>query len=235
MTAGRARGTRLGRLIPDPGVCGSPAGRSTTNGSSDRSNVYCKFSQDELKGHPMLKLALYGFSGVGKSTTSTLIGRMCSRRGMTFEVIKIADPLHRLQHDIYALLSRRVPPDRQDQVLLRALADQIRRIEPSFLVGDFLKRVDQSTAAAIINDDLKDVGFDYPRLVQAGFRFARITCEEETRARRLSGRADLTRAPETSRTWGFDRIRPDWEIDNTEDGEDALAGKLSQLLARWLE
>jgi hypothetical protein len=183
----------------------------------------------------MLKLALYGLSGVGKSTTSTLIGRMCRQRGMTFEVVKIAEPLYRMQCDIYARLGRQVSPHQQDQLLLRALADQIRRIEPSFLVDDFLRRVGQSTAKAIINDDLKDVDFDYPKLMRAGFRFVSITCAEETRAHRLSWRADLTQAPETSKTWGFDGIRPDWEIDNTEDGEDALAGKLSQLLARWVK
>jgi len=183
----------------------------------------------------MLKLAFYGLSGVGKSTASTLIGRMCRQRGVTFEVVKIAEPLYRMQRDIYVRLGRQVTPHQQDQLLLRALADQIRRIEPSFLTDDFLWRVDQSTATAIINDDLKDVSFDYPRLAQAGFRFVRITCEEETRARRLSGRADLTRAPETSQTWGFDHIRPDWELDNTEDGENALVRKLSPLLARWVK
>ena len=203
--------------------------------SSARPNVCCKSSRDEPKGHPMLKLALYGLSGVGKSTTSTLIGRLCCQRGMTFEVVKIAEPLYRMQRDIYARLGRRISPHQQDQLLLRALADQIRRIEPSFLAGDFLRRVDQSMAAAIVNDDLKDVDFDYPRLVQAGFRFVRITCREETRARRLSGRADLTQAPETSQTWDFGRIQPDWEVDNTEDGEDALVEKLSQLLARWVK
>jgi len=182
----------------------------------------------------MLKLALYGLSGAGKSTTSVLVGRVCEQREIASVVLKVAEPLYQAQHYVYTLLNQPVLPDQQDQILLRALAEQIRRIAPSFLVDDFLRRVGYSTAMVVVNDDLKDVAYDYPRLVEAGFRFVRITCAERTRIHRLRGRTDLTQAPETSRTWGFERIRPDWEIDNTDDGEDALAQKVSHLLARWL-
>ena len=179
----------------------------------------------------MVKLALYGLSGSGKSTSTLLIGQICSRRGIACDTVKIAEPLYRLQSHLYGLLGQPAPPGSQDQILLRALATQIRRIAPQFLADDFLHRVGRSTAVVVVNDDLKDTDVDYPRLAAAGFRFLRITCDEATRAGRLAARPDLTQAPETPRTWRFDRITPDWSIDNTADGTDTLTARLSALVA----
>lgn len=180
----------------------------------------------------MLKLALYGLSGAGKSTTSLLLGRLCVERGIDLQVFKIAEPLYLMQQELYTMVGRKIAPYQQDQILLRVLAGEIRRIAPSFLADDFLRRVDQSAAEVVVNDDLKDVDVDYPKLAAAGFRFVKVACDEETRLRRLANREDLAVAPETVQTWRFDRIRPDWEIDNTEEGEAALTRKLYELFAR---
>jgi hypothetical protein len=149
-----------------------------------------------------------------------------------FQVVKIAEPLYLMQRELYTMIGRQIAPYQQDQILLRVLAGEIRRIAPSFLADDFLRRVSQSTAKIIVNDDLKDVDVDYPKLVTAGFRFVKIACDEETRLRRLASREDLAVTPETPQTWQFDRIQPSWEIDNTEEGEPALARKVSELFVK---
>ena len=168
------------------------------------------------------KLAIYGLTGAGKSTTSGVILDLCHARGLTARVEKLAAPLYRLQEDIYALVGRTVQPGQQDQELLRALAEQLRRIEPAYLVNDFLRRTHDTDADLIVNDDIKDTAVDYPRLVENGFKFLHITCPGDVRAHRLSRRDDLTQAVETSHTWRFDRIKPDWVLDNSTNDHEQL-------------
>lgn len=180
------------------------------------------------------KLAIYGLSGAGKSTTCEIVCDACRARGLTVRVEKLAAPLYRLQADIYRLVGRTVEPGQQDQELLRTLAGQLRRIEPTFLVDDFLRRTHDTDADVIVNDDIKDTVVDYPALVEDGFRFLHVTCPDEIRAQRLTTRADLTQAAETAHTWRLDRIEPDWVLHNSTNDCRRLRFAVDPIVGEWL-
>jgi hypothetical protein len=180
------------------------------------------------------RLAVYGLSGAGKSTAAGLLARGCAARGVTAETVKIATPLLGLQRRIYALTGTPLAAGAQDQILLRTLAGQLRRINPTFLIEDFLSRTGACGASVVITDDLKDVEVDYPRLAAAEFCFLHVVCEQEVRQARLAGRIDASQVPESASTWGFDRIRANWTVENSTAGIEHLSGSLRAVLADLL-
>jgi cytidine deaminase len=183
----------------------------------------------------MRRLCIYGVAGAGKSTVSAMVERMLISSGWQVEIVKLALPLYRLQQHIYATAGRDVQLWTHDNDILRSLATHLRRINPDFLVEDFLSRVDASAAEIIINDDLRDTAVDYPRLHEAGFRFVHVSCPDSLRLRRLQARGDLNVVPDSIESWGFDRITPDWTIDNPTDDPDELHQQTGIVLDKWLE
>ena len=115
--------------------------------------------------------------------------------------------MYRLRSRLYRLLGQPVPPDSQDQILLRALATQIRRIAPQFLADDFLERVGRCTAGVVVNDDLKDTDVGYPRLVEAGFRNECADCDAGGTRRGV--RPVILTRPEIARETAADRVTID--------------------------
>ncbi|WP_030274351.1 hypothetical protein [Streptomyces sp. NRRL B-24484] len=182
----------------------------------------------------MLRLSLYGLTGSGKSHVSKLFADTLHRRGLTVEVVKLALPLYRAQAHLYQEAGREIGTWEPDQELLCELARQYRRINPDYLVEDFLRRTAASTAQVVINDDLRDAATDYPRMAAAGFDFVRITCTDPVRLRRLAARPDRTQSPETDATWGYDRIVPTWTLDNSDDDTRSAQLQVEEIVAKWL-
>jgi dephospho-CoA kinase len=183
----------------------------------------------------MLKLCVYGVAGSGKSTVSNMISDVLTSRGHNVEVIKLAHPLYRLQQHIYATAGLTVPFWTHDNDMLRTLATQLRRINQTFIVEDFLSRLHASTADVVINDDLRDPDVDYPRMVDSGFRFLHVTCADRVRAARMQRRGDVTVVPDSVSIWGFDRITADWSIDNSSDDPTHLRHQVGVVLDKWLD
>jgi hypothetical protein len=167
-------------------------------------------------------ICLYGLTGVGKSTFARLLHDALAGAGVTSVVLKLADPLYRLQAHFYASAGMRLDPGRQDQVLLEAIALQLRRISRTCLVDDFEARFARSGADVIINDDLRDPDVDYARLRQLGFRFAHITADEAVRRQRLAGRDDVSVVVDSETTRRLSAIRPDLVVDNSGSEVDQL-------------
>ncbi|UQU67425.1 hypothetical protein COUCH_14630 [Couchioplanes caeruleus] len=182
----------------------------------------------------MRMLCVYGVAGAGKSTVSARIEGALTSRGLRVEIVKLALPLYQLQQHIYATAGRDVPLWTHDNDILRSLATHLRRINADFLVEDFLNRVDRSTADVVINDDLRDTLVDYPRLRETGFQFVHVACSDAVRTRRLQARGDVNVVPDSVQSWGFDRISPDWTIDNSTDDSDELDQQIRILLDKWL-
>lgn len=182
----------------------------------------------------MRKLCVYGVAGAGKSTVSAMLGDALTLRGLRVEIVKLALPLYRLQQHIYATVGRDVPLWTHDNDILRSLATHLRRINPDFLVEDFLNRAAESSADVVINDDLRDTIVDYPRLRETGFQFLHVACSDIVRTRRLQVRGDVNVVPDSVHSWGFDRISPDWTIDNSSNESEELDQQIRVFLDKWL-
>jgi hypothetical protein len=178
----------------------------------------------------MPRLVLFGHSGSGKSTSAALGRAYYERTGRRVALLKLASPLYALQHAFYQAAGRAIDPLVQDQVLLELIAQQLRRISATSLVDDFRRRLAETEAEVILNDDLRDIGVDYPALQELGFRFVRVWCEEPVRLRRLAKRTDIAAVPKSSTTAHIDAIAADAWIDNSEEGIDHLRTKLEGIL-----
>ncbi|MGL4175035.1 MAG: hypothetical protein ACRCSN_03080 [Dermatophilaceae bacterium] len=165
---------------------------------------------------------MVGLAGSGKSTCASLIAEFAREQGLSHAVVKLAAPLYDLQDQVYRRSGAELSAGAQDQVLMEALADAMRRIRPTSIADDFLARLDKTSAQVVVNDDLRDPEYDAPRLTGRGFRVLRITCAEEVRRTRLAKRADPSLADRSTRH--IDQIRPDAVIEN--------AGRLEELRAR---
>lgn len=180
---------------------------------------------------PALRIAVIGHSGCGKSTTAGLVADFAARSGLRHAVVKLAAPLYDLQAAVYRRAGVALAPGAQDQVLLEALADALRRIRPDSLVADFTARMAAVDADVVINDDLRDPEVDAPALRALGFRVVRVTADPATQAARLAARDDLTRSDRS--TAGLDRIEADAVLDNS-GPLTALADSVPRLLRSWL-
>ncbi|MFF0659402.1 hypothetical protein [Micromonospora tulbaghiae] len=161
-----------------------------------------------------MRIAFIGPTGSGKSTSAGLVEDYAAARGRTTARIKLADPLYQLQQQVYAAAGRSIEPYAQDQVLLEALAGELRRINPDSLAADLLRRLERTDADIIVNDDLRDPHVDAVRLRAAGFRVVRVRCAEQTRLSRLARRADVAAVRHSATTSEIDLIETDHEILN---------------------
>lgn len=153
-------------------------------------------------------------SGSGKSTMARLLRRGFEAGGLRVEVIKLAKPLYLLQRELYRYAGREIDLYVQDQPLLENIAVQLRRLSPSALVDDLLRRVDASDADVIVNDDLRDPRVDWPGMRRAGFQAIGIRVDERLRRERLSQRHDLASIADSTTTNDLALIRPDIVVDN---------------------
>ena len=86
----------------------------------------------------------------------------------------------------------------------------------------------------MLNDDLRDVTVDYPRMSAIGFRFLRVDCDEPRRHARLGRRRDLATVADSSTTDAIGAIRPDGVIDNATDDTAVLHRRVAAVLEALL-
>lgn len=181
----------------------------------------------------MLTICLYGLAGSGKSTVAAELEALLTERGYRAEILKIAAPLYALHGEVYRTAGRHIGAWEHDNELLRSLATHLRRINPGFLVEDFLARVGRSSADIVVNDDMRNADPDYPPMRVAGFSFVRVTCSDDVRVRRMKARADRNIVANSDTTWGYDQIEPDWTIDTGPDHDD-LRPQIEVIADKWL-
>ncbi|HEV2378151.1 MAG TPA: hypothetical protein VGS19_39050 [Streptosporangiaceae bacterium] len=177
-----------------------------------------------------LRVAVVGLAGCGKSTCAGLVEDFARDNRRSYQRVKLAKPLYDLQEAVYGVAGVPLQPGSQDQLLMEALADALRRIRPESIVDDFAWRLGQTSADIVINDDLRDPFVDAPRLRQMGFRVLRVTCQEDIRQQRLAERGDLTRSDAS--TGRLDLIEPDAVIDNSYDLESCKSA-VYKFLREW--
>ncbi len=103
---------------------------------------------------------MFGYSGSGKSTFTALVRDACQRAGLSSACVKLADPLYRLQRQVYAAAGITLRGGEQDQLLMENLAAHLRRLNPRSFADDFLHRLGQTEADVVLNDDLRDPHID---------------------------------------------------------------------------
>lgn len=178
-----------------------------------------------------LRVAVIGLTGCGKSTFAGHVERVAGEHGLSHARVKLATPLYDLQAAVYERAGARLPPGAQDQVLMEALADAMRRLRPESLAEDFLRRLAGTAADVVVNDDLRDPHVDAVVLRRNGFRVVRVTADEPVRQRRLAQRGDLTVADRS--TAQLDLITPDAVLDNSGPAHTYEAA-VRELLGGWL-
>lgn len=171
-------------------------------------------STDTGAPRPGLRLCLVAPSGSGKSTTAQLIRNWLLARGHTVEVVKLAEPLYRIQAMFYAEAGIALTPETQDQKLLESVATHLRTIHARALADGFLRRLAASRADVVINDDLRDDRIDWPALREAGFRVVKVAARAEVRAQRLAERNDLSVVKDSPLDLQMARIEADYVLTN---------------------
>lgn len=188
-----------------------------------------------------LRLSLVAPSGSGKSTLAGMLKTKFEQMGLSVQVLKLAQPLYELQADFYVKSMVDVARDKQNQRLLEVIATEMRRIDAHSLVNNFRRRLEESTADVVINDDLRDDRVDWPYLKSEGFRVVRVLASADKRGRYLDGRGDLSVVQNSDLNLQIARIRADYVLVNNSLLADfdaqaqSLAGHLVQaqpLLAR---
>lgn len=186
-----------------------------------------------MTGH--VRLALFGASGAGKSTTSGLLLQAFERAQVTARVEKLAEPLYEVQRHVYELCGKKMAgPYEQDGVLLAALADNFRRIEPRSLTGHFAARVERAEllgVQVVVCDDMREP--DVPELIGLGFRTVHITAPDELRIARRAGRGDLSAVSDSHSAEREVLLEPDIAVRN-DGGLDGLALQVDAVVERVL-
>lgn len=178
----------------------------------------------------MIKIAVYGLSGAGKSSTAKLIQKYYKDKNIDTKVLKLAYPLYEIQKIFYDTAGKDIDFYAQDQILLESIASNLRKISESSLVDNFMERLRKCTAAVVINDDIRDYKTDYPVLKKEGFRFIKIFCDETVRVNRLMNRKDLSVNIESSTTNDLDRFEPDFSIDTSSSELEILEANVYRIL-----
>lgn len=161
-----------------------------------------------------MRIVLFGRSGSGKSTCASIIREISAAEGLTYERIGLAEPLYWLQRQVYDVAGVPIAEHDQDQLLLEALASQLRRINEQVLVNHLRRRLATVNADVVINDDLRDPYVDAPALREAKFTFIRVACSPELRSARLAARMNLTVDDAEPSAAHLDLIEPDLTIRN---------------------
>jgi GTPase SAR1 family protein len=187
----------------------------------------------------LVRIALFGLPGSGKSTACRELLGILERRGQPAVLLKLAEPLYELQNLIYSYCG--VPLHdryRQDGALLNFLGAHLRSINPDVLTDHFASRqraaeVDAAEAGKtrlfVLCDDMRPV--DAPFMRARGFTLVRVDAPRATRERRLAGRGDSTRGSSSHSTeLGVDETEHDLLVTN--DGTiEALRASLEDILA----
>lgn len=184
----------------------------------------------------MLKIALTGLPGVGKSTASKLLLQTLMDRQINAEVIKLAAPLYDIQTAFYKRIETPLLEEQQDGQLLNFLGGHFRKVDPEFLGRDLAWRCSAailSGARALICDDARPL--DLETLHKQGFTIIRIVAPDDLRKARKTARGDkfsgddnhpTERSPEGA----------NWTADitiNNDGGIDVFEQQILRILDTW--
>lgn len=181
----------------------------------------------------MLKFAIYGLSGSGKSSTGKLIKDYFEAKNMKTEFLKLAYPLYQIQKIFYDTAGKKIDFYDQDQILLEIIAENLRRISKTALVDDFISRLKLSTADVVINDDIRDYNNDYPILKRENFIFFKIFCDEDLRIKRIMQRKDISIKINSATTRDIDKFESDWVVDSSANDLEIMKGLVHNILNKY--
>jgi dephospho-CoA kinase len=162
----------------------------------------------------VIRLSLVAPSGSGKSSAAGFLRDAFQRRGHSTVIIKLADPLYRLQTAFYTECGMELAQGTQNRHLMENIATQLRSISPTSLLDNFVRQVEHSEADVVINDDLRDYKIDWPGLVALGFQVILIVSTEEQIKKRLSGRGDIGINTESQVDKHLGFIKADYKLAN---------------------
>jgi cytidine deaminase len=175
---------------------------------------------------PVLRVALVGMPGAGKSTTAGLLRRALEELGRTVAVVKIAAPLYDIQSLFYQRMGVLLADGEQDGELLNFLGGHFRRSVPEFLLADFRERCGWAAlggADAIICDDARPV--DLSGLAKQGFVIGRVAAPDALRRQRKAVRGDRRPGRDDHPTEaGAETAAPDFEVINAGGMAELAAG-----------
>ncbi|CAN7771454.1 hypothetical protein LJR245_007556 [Rhizobium leguminosarum] len=180
------------------------------------------------------KIALIGPSGSGKSTFTSELKEEFKSKGKSVAVLKLASPLYGLQKQFYAAAGKMIAEDAQNQVLLEAIAGQLRSISPTALIDHLEHRLNETDADIVLNDDLRDDDVDLPRLRALGFKVVRIVSPDSSRISRLGCRNDVSTIINSELDVQIARIDADIVVSNDSDME-SLRAKAKRVAAHLLQ
>jgi cytidine deaminase len=164
-----------------------------------------------------LKIAFVGPSGSGKSTTASFFRDFVEENALDCAVLKLAEPLYRVQAMIYKEAGQPIDYRSQDQTLLEMIAKKMRAIDKEALINNLRGRLKTCNADVIINDDLRDDITDWPAMIENDFQIVRIWTEPQVRRQRLAGRQDLDAIMDSALDEQVTRIRPNFVVTNNSD------------------
>ncbi|MGI4861661.1 MAG: AAA family ATPase [Janthinobacterium lividum] len=185
-----------------------------------------------MHASPQLRLTLVAPSGSGKSTAAQMLKQHFEQAGKRVEIIKLAAPLYALQRAFYETACQDLPDGAQDQHLLEYIASELRKLDRWSLVKNFERRLAQSPADVVINDDLRDDQTDWPYLRQRGFDVVKIVTDPGVRSVRLGKRGDISLVKKSALDLQMQRIRADYAVPNN-GAFDVLEQRI-KVLAEWL-
>lgn len=165
---------------------------------------------------PVLRLALFGRPGAGKSTSSAIFRGVLEAAGHAVAVVKLAAPLYDVQDAFYERGGFPLMPGQQDGELLNFLGSHFRSVSQPFLLEDFGRRCGRASllgAAVILCDDARPA--DLAGLRERGFWLVRVSAPAAVRLRRKAQRGDRTAGLDDHSTEdGVEQASADLEISN---------------------
>src|SRR5476649_1519196 len=186
----------------------------------------------------MLKIALTGLPGAGKSTASKLLLQRLSERKINATVIKLAAPLYDIQAAFYKRIEATLLEDQQDGQLLNFLGGHFRKVDPEFLGRDLTWRCSAailSGARALICDDARPL--DLQTLHNQGFTIIKIVAPDDLRKARKTARGDKFSGDDNHPT-ERSLEGADWGADitiNNDDDIDVFEQQVLHILDTWAD
>jgi cytidine deaminase len=167
----------------------------------------------------VLRVALFGLPGAGKSTSAGLLRRTLADMGRQVEVVKLAAPLYDVQAAFHTRARTRLAEGQQDGELLNFLGSHFRKAAPGFLLEDFAQRcaaAELTGADVLLCDDARPA--DLEGLRGQGFALVRVTAPDALRRERKAGRGDRTAGRDDHPTeLGGEGVEADTVLDNSGD------------------
>lgn len=166
----------------------------------------------------LVKLALLGLPGAGKSTFVEVASEWAAEHGYAIQVIILASPLYEAQTAIYQICNVPIEEGTQDGELLNFLGAHMRKISPDVLQKRFVARLSQIMSNAdgrtlVICPDARPLDITYLRRVN--FRTVLISVSPEESTKRRIARGDLSLgATEHSTETGLDTQQVDLRLEN---------------------